>query len=438
MPETPRAPTDASVGRVLVACPSCDRLYLRPALAERTVARCRRCADAVVSRKSDATDQALAFAVASFVLTLGAVAFPFLSISRAGIEREISVADAVAALSDGASPALALLAFGFVVAAPLLRAGAMILALTPVRFSRHRPRYAARAFRWALWLGPWAMAEIFMIGVAVSLIKLSDLANIGFGPSFYIFVVLVVVTALERWMLCPDTIWSRFTPPAERAPLSDAARYGDARALLSAKRTAAAAGLTPCPRCGWLHPQTHRRCVRCDARLVAPRDISLQRAWAWLAAAALTYLPANLWPITVTRSFGETTESTIISGVLSFLRDGDYFVAGVIFAASVLVPAAKFAGILAITLRLRRPGRLSAAARQRLHKIVEFIGRWSMIDVFVVAVLAGIVQMGLLASISVGPAAIPFALTVVFTMFAAEEIDMRVVWRALDKEETAA
>ncbi len=193
--------------------------------------------------------------------------------------------------------------------------------------------------------------------------------------------------------------------------------------------TAREAGLAACTECGRLHRLGAETCSRCGAR-IRDQEVSLQPVWALLITGILAYIPANTWPMLITRTFGRAEPSTIIGGAIDLLSHGSYFVAAVVLVASVVIPIAKFVAIGWLAYAIRSGRVAGQHGRHRLHTVVEFIGRWSMIDVFVVAVLAALVQLGFLARIEPGPAAAPFALSVIFTMLAAQWLDARAIWQA--------
>ena len=159
-----------------------------------------------------------------------------------------------------------------------------------------------------------------------------------------------------------------------------------------------------------------------------PGASSLQRTWALLVAATLCCFPAHLYPIMVTTSLGHTQPSTIISGVLQFLQHGDWPIALIIFTASVLVPFGKIMALSWLCLAARRDAPLDMTAQMRLYRITEWVGRWSMIDVFVVAIVVALVRLGNLLSIDPGPGGLAFAAVVVLTMLAAFSFDPRLIW----------
>jgi paraquat-inducible protein A len=191
--------------------------------------------------------------------------------------------------------------------------------------------------------------------------------------------------------------------------------------------TAREAGLVGCTRCG-LAQDINDRCIRCGSRLQSRMTKSQQRVWAWLAAGIITYIPANIYPMLITRALLHEQENTIVGGVIELAQQGSHGIAAIILVASVGIPLCKFAAIAALAIGVSRGGSLEPHGRLRLFEIVEFIGRWSMVDVFVVAILAALVQLNTLASIHPGPAAVTFAMSVIFTMLAAQSFDPRLIW----------
>ncbi|CAM4296906.1 paraquat-inducible protein A [Palleronia rufa] len=194
--------------------------------------------------------------------------------------------------------------------------------------------------------------------------------------------------------------------------------------IVSARET----GLVACRRCARVWPMGRRTCGRCGSALRSRDWGSLQRVWAWLTVGIICYIPANLFPMLKTRVLFSESEDTIVAGAIELALNGNIGVAMIILIASVAIPIGKFVAIGYLAISVARPERLRPAQRHRLYHIVEFIGRWSMIDVFVVAILSALVQLNFAASINPGPAAITFALSVIFTMLAAISFDPRMIW----------
>lgn len=194
--------------------------------------------------------------------------------------------------------------------------------------------------------------------------------------------------------------------------------------------TAREAGLVACRRCGQVQDIHASECPRCHATLHSRSPDSLQKVWAWMVAGIILFIPANIYPMLITRQLGDETSSTILGGVIDLMHYGSYGIAAIVFVASIVIPLGKFLAIGYLAISVQKKSNLNMHQRHKLFDAVEFIGRWSMIDVFVVAILSALVQLDTLASINPGIAAISFALSVVFTMLSAQSFDPRLIWDA--------
>lgn len=193
--------------------------------------------------------------------------------------------------------------------------------------------------------------------------------------------------------------------------------------------TATDAGLVGCTRCGRVWPVGAAHCGRCGSQLHAVGEGGLQKVWAWWLAGLIFYIPANLYPMLLTATLTGHQENTILGGAIELARHGNWGVAGIVFGASIVIPIGKFLAIAYLALAVGNTRRAGGHRHLMLFEVVEFIGRWSMIDVFVVAILSALVQLGFVASIHPGPAAAAFALSVAFTMLSAQSFDPRLIWR---------
>lgn len=199
--------------------------------------------------------------------------------------------------------------------------------------------------------------------------------------------------------------------------------------------TAAAQGLATCHTCYKLAPASDHKCPRCGSAIHLRTTDSLQRTIALVFTATLLYIPANILPIMTTTMLGTAEPSTIIGGVVLLIHHGSYPIAAVIFIASVLVPTGKLIAITWLCWSVARKQKTSLQQRTRMYRVVEFVGKWSMTDVFVVAILVGLIQLGGLLSITAGSAAIAFGGVVVVTIVAAESFDPRLIWDQADNME---
>lgn len=198
--------------------------------------------------------------------------------------------------------------------------------------------------------------------------------------------------------------------------------------------TARAAGYVGCRTCGKATPMPAEICPRCGSTLHSRFPRSLQRVMAWLLVGLMAYIPANLMPMLITTTLGRATPNTIVGGVIELVHYGEWEIAFIVFAASVLIPVSKFCVILYLVWSIHRRSRLDVHRRIVLYEIVEFIGRWSMVDVFVVAILTALVHIGFIAAINPGPAALFFALSVAFTMLSAQALDPRLIWDTFEQD----
>jgi paraquat-inducible protein A len=204
--------------------------------------------------------------------------------------------------------------------------------------------------------------------------------------------------------------------------------------------TAAKAGLIACSVCHLLCPAARAgravkaaRCPRCGAALHSRKPDSIARTWALVIAACIFYIPANVLPMTTVTSLGMVQSDTIMSGVIYFVQSGSWPIALVIFIASIFVPLVKLFILSYLLISVQRKSHFHPKDRTRLYLITEAVGRWSMLDIFVVTILVALVNLGALATIQAGPAALHFAAVVVITMLAAMSFDPRLIWDAKEK-----
>jgi paraquat-inducible protein A len=176
-------------------------------------------------------------------------------------------------------------------------------------------------------------------------------------------------------------------------------------------------------------------CPRCGSALHQRKSNSIARTWALLIAAIILYIPANLLPMTITSALGTVSEDTIMSGVIYFVQSGSWEIALVIFTASIFVPFMKFLIFIYLLLSVHFKSIKRPKDRTVLYRITEAVGRWSMVDVYVVTILVALVKLGILADVEAGPAAIYFASVVVSTMVAAESFDPRLIWDVVEEDE---
>lgn len=365
----------------------------------------------------------MALAIAALIALIVAISFPFVSFSVSGVGNRIELSQTATTLIAFHQPVVAIIVIMTIAVLPTLYLLSVIwlqlglLHGKPLAYSRDIARSLAH-------LTPWMMADVFIIGALVSLIKIAGMAQIELGISFWGFCIFAVLLLMTIQSIDADWMWFSL----EGEPLAPEGTQTGA--------TAASQRLTGCPTCGLVNSLTpgHKsRCIRCHEKLHSRLPYSLQRTWALLGAATIMYIPANVYPIMTTTSLGHSSSSTIIGGVVELIQMGSWPVATVIFVASIIVPVGKLLALSWLCTVVRGNSQPNTISRTRLYRITEFIGRWSMVDVFVVAILVALIRAGSLMSITPGPAALAFGSVVVLTMLAAMTFDPRLIWDAPTK-----
>lgn len=197
----------------VIVCPQCDAVYqlVRPQHGER--AKCQRCHKVLIAPRQNAGLQIIAVALSVLFLIIGAAIFPFLTIDAAGNKNAVSILDAALAFSGGPMIILSLATAALIILFPLFRVLLTLYVLIPVVMDRPPARHAIRAFRVSEAMRPWSMAEIFAIGCAVALVKVADLAHVGFGPAFWMFGILVVLVIAQDSFMCKWSVWNSLEHP---------------------------------------------------------------------------------------------------------------------------------------------------------------------------------------------------------------------------------
>lgn len=205
--QTGSAPIGTLDPDCLIACPNCDALQLDAPVPVGAMARCHRCGTVLMAPREQAMTRIVMLAATALVLMVAAVFFPFLEISAGGMVQRSSLLDAVLAFSSGLMLPLTFATAALIIVLPSLRLASIVYALAPMALGWHPARHAVPVFRLAQALRPWAMAEIFIVGVAVALVKVAGLAKLSFGPAFWTFSALVLVTVLSDTFMCRISVW---------------------------------------------------------------------------------------------------------------------------------------------------------------------------------------------------------------------------------------
>lgn len=414
-------------GQPLIACENCAGIHRRRILQHGELAACERCGTVLWRHSRLTLNDWLALTVASFIVFCIANAFPVARIEVYGAERSATLLDAIVITWQQHHWSVAIMTGTAGFALPLLQLIALLWVLLPLARGR-MPADMAQVCRLLGWLRPWSMVPVFLLGAIVSVVKLAGSVQVHLGlglPAFGLLTILLTIVA----RLSPQALWRH----AEDAGLAQAAepRYEPGHVLAG------------CHACGLVQdladhaPDGHvRRCARCHAVMHNRKPQSLARTWALMLSAAILYIPANILPVMHITSVVGDSSHTILGGVVELWHGGAWDIALIVFVASVVVPMTKLLALLLLVLRVQRGDAKGLRARTRMYEMVEFIGQWSMLDVFVVILLSALANFPGLMRISAQPGAAAFGLVVVLTMLAAMSFDPRSAWDV--EQETGA
>ena len=368
-------------------CHECAMTVAIPNLDHKETASCPMCGMSLTTFRNHAFDYTVAYALAAVIFLLASIPFEFLSFKAQGQQKSVDAISSMQVLIDNGYWSLAVIQVLAVFVIPMTLLLGILYVLIPLR--HNKAVYKAKEVADLVFgLVPWSMAEIFLIGVLVSLVKISSLADIGIGLSFYAYVGFTVCLVASLLYLDKFQLFyqlQQITPIKIKAPKPITAEY---------------------------------------------KNENIQRTWALLVTSVLLYIPANTLPIMYTNVLGDQEPNTILGGIIHLWEGGSYPIATIIFFASVFIPVAKLLVLAWLNFSVQRSSSVLSKERQFFYRITEFVGRWSMVDVFVVAVLVSLIQLGNAMSIFPGPAAIAFCGVVVVTMLAALNFDSRLIWQS--------
>ncbi|MCK9510983.1 MAG: paraquat-inducible protein A [Pigmentiphaga sp.] len=399
-----------------MACEHCAAIHREVILQPNETAACGRCG-ALLQRYSRLTPHDwLALTLAALVVFLIANAFPVASVAVQGQVRSATLGQAVILAWQTGHPLVAALCGLVAIVLPGLQI-LLLLHILVYLCLRRTSVDLISSLRLLGWIRPWSMVPVFVLAVLVALVKLAGLASVELQPGMAGFAILtILITMLGR--LTPRLLWRLAERERLVAVYQPAPRPGQA--------------LTACHACGQVQPLPgggHRRCLRCQAALHWRKPDWLARSWALLLTAAILYLPANLLPIMVIDSpLLGNSQHTILGGVIELARLGSWDLALIVFIASFVVPLGKMLALACLLLATQWRWRGNLAARGQLYRVVEFVGQWSMLDVFVVLLLTALAHFSGLMTIEAGVAAGAFGMVVVLTMLSAMAFDPRVGW----------
>lgn len=410
-------------------CHDCGQMQILPAMPPNNRAVCLRCDAVLRHTRRDPLLLPLALNISALILFLLGATLTLMSVSTAGQQRVADLVSGPSELDHYGLWEISIVVLLTTVAAPLARVLCTIAVLIGLHIQRP-PAELRALFAWVEHLRPWSMIEIYLLGLFVAYVRLSGMAVVDIGPAIYALGALMVVTVLSDYTLDHQAVWEAMEPPNRRRRRPNQTLAADTPPGSNRRRIG-------CETCGLVIRATPgTRCTRCGYRLEHRKPASIQRTWALAIAACVLYIPANVYPVLTVIQLGAGHPSTILGGVQELAELGMWPLAALVFFASVAVPVLKLAGLgyLLITTQLRS----AKALRDRtvVYRIVDAIGRWSMIDIFMESILVALVQFGMLATVYPGAGAIAFSAVVILTMLAARSFDPRLMWDNAEPEAT--
>jgi paraquat-inducible protein A len=393
-------------------CPDCGLFQRLPALRPGAAATCFRCDAVLRRRRVNPLDNALAFSLAALFAYAVAISLPVLQVDIAGRVRWNTLFTGPEELGRQGFWPLAVVVLATTVLVPGLKLLLTLILLIGLRMQKP-PSFLPSLLGWLEWLQPWAMLEVFLLGVLVAYTRLTAIAGVEVEEALYALGIVMLAMAAADAFLDRHDIWSLLVPSdfrSEDLVGSFGQRLG-------------------CETCRLVsRGRDGERCRRCGTRLRARKPDSIGRTWALLAAAAICYVPANICPVMTVIRFGRGTPNTILSGVQELLSLGMWPLALLVFFASFTVPLLKLVGLTWMLIATHRGSASRLRDRTRLYRIIDVVGRWSMIDVFMLSTLVALVRAGALASVIAGIGAVMFAAVVILTMLAVRVFDPRLMW----------
>jgi paraquat-inducible protein A len=413
----------AAERQVRVACPDCGLVQRLPAVGRRQIVECRRCARLLAGRAAGRVQAPLALALAALLLLIPATAEPLLRVAAHGAARTSWLWSGIAGLwREGFAPLAALVA-AFSVALPYLYLGALVGVLASLRAGIRA--HAGPVFRWVMRLRPWMMLEIFLVGCFVAYSRLHLVVGVHVLAGGWCLMGATAALLLALTQLDERTVW-------DALPLRPARRSGRRHTRGRAPGSPAPGPSIACTVCELLVTDVHAggACPRCGAALHDRRPYALAVTAALVAAGFMLYVPANVLPVLTLVSFGRSQSNTIITGVLELIRNRLWPLALIVFLASIVVPLLKLGGLTWMLLATLQGSRRALIARTRFFRLIDAVGSWSNIDVFVASVLVALLQFGAIAQARAGSGLTAFAAVVILTMIATRTFDTRLMWDA--------
>lgn len=390
-------------------CPDCGMLISLTSHRPGLIAECPRCLCVLWRMRRVGITFPLACAIAGLLFYSFALIAPLLEIKAYGRFAMAHIETGPLRLVSSGWQIIGALVFLVTLIIPGLKLG--IITITLLGIETHFPRRPLKIlFRWYTMLSPWAMIDVYLLGFLVAYTRLTGMFTVHIDTALYALIGLMMAMGATDAGLDQEIVWRR---------LHDTE---------TSSRTVGLHALG-CATCGLVnHAPENNRCRRCDAPLHPRKAESFARTWAFTIAAACLYIPANIYPFMNITNLAQTQSYTIMGGIAELVNAGLWPLALLVFFASITIPLLKLVGLAYMLISTQRGHSSFLQARTRTYRILDFIGRWSMIDVFMISILVALVHFGQFANVTANIGAICFAAVVVLTIFAINAFDPRLMW----------
>lgn len=401
----------------VVVCKSCDLAVKVDDDDTENFGICPRCGQRVKDKALTAESDVAVMAISALIFLCISIVEPFMSLNSHGIEASMNLFSIVSILGSKWGSLLYFFLF-FTFFAPV---SVLCLIVLLGFFKNWIPN--SKVGKFYKFCHSMCMVDVFVFGVAVSLIKLTGLADVSFHTGFYTTIIFTAMMMFTCSKYKPQRLWDR---------IMSQERIEGLKTGITAKMQ----GYKRCEECGYIFKADGEDdiCPRCSSVVGYRIHLSIQKSFSLLIAALILYLPSNLYPVMYTSLFGNESGSNIIEGVIVMYNMGSWFVAGVILLASIFIPAFKIFSIAYLLAIVKFKINYSCKRMSRLFRFVLFVGRWSLIDVYVVIIMSAIVRIKSLIVINPGFAIICFCMVVIITVFSADSFDERLLWDVKENE----
>lgn len=404
----------------LVRCIECDATVSVRRPQEGEYAQCPRCHHKLQSGSRWSLKRCSLIALSILILMPFALGYPLLSLDLLGTKIDASVWKGIWKMAVEGYSYTAFMIFICAVLMPVSFA-ILVIMLQLSKLLKIKPR---NVLLFVGYIKPWVMFDVYLVALGVTMFKVREYATLEVDVYLIAFVFTALLTTLLFIKINLDDLWHDFYPDQKPVTKSDKP-------------------LELCTACDYTflkedqqYDHRHRAiCPRCASLIEIPESVKLQRVWATLVAGIIMLFPANLLPISGVYLTGSLSQDTLMSGVMSFISMGSYFVAFVVFFASIFVPVSKILIMLYLLASVHFKWRHSIKWQMRLLHIIHFVGRWSMLDLFVLALMMSLVTRGQIINFTVGPAAFYFGAAVFLTMISTSQFDSRLIWKIYDRKQ---